>query len=63
MRIAEVRQQLTTPVNAPAFLPGPHRFLDREYLTTMYRSDPEALRRVVPEPLEIGSWAGESDAE
>jgi acetoacetate decarboxylase len=40
-------------VNAPAFLPGPHRFLDREYLTIVYRSDPEALRRVVPEPLEI----------
>lgn len=53
MRIAEVRQLLTTPVNAPAFFPGPHRFFDREYLSIVYRSDPEALRRVVPEPLEI----------
>lgn len=53
MRIAEVRQLLTTPVYAPAFFPGPHRFFDREYLSIVYRSDPEALRRVVPEPLEI----------
>jgi acetoacetate decarboxylase len=53
MRIAEVRHLLTTPVNAPAFVPGPHRFFDREYFSIVYRSDPEARRRVVPEPLQI----------
>lgn len=42
-----VGEPVTTPVNAPAFFPGPHRFFNREYLTIVYRSDPEALRRVV----------------
>jgi acetoacetate decarboxylase len=53
VRIAEVRQLLSTPVNARAFSPGPHRFFGREYLTIVYRSDPDALRRLVPEPLQI----------
>lgn len=43
----------TTPLNAPAFPAGPYRFVDREYLTVTYRTDPEALRRVVPEPLTV----------
>ena len=41
------------PLTSPAFPPGPYRFVDREYLIITYRTDPEALRRVVPEPLEI----------
>jgi acetoacetate decarboxylase len=54
MRRDEVRQQLTTPLGAPAYPPGgPYRFTDREYLNITYRTDPEALRRVVPEPLVV----------
>ena len=54
MRLDEVRRQLTTPLGAPAFPPGgPYRFSNREYLNITYRTDPEALRRVVPEPLTI----------
>ena len=29
------------------------RFYDREYLNIVYRTDPDALRAVVPQPLEI----------
>lgn len=41
------------PPSSPAFPPGPYRFVDREYFIIRYRTDPEALRRVVPEPLEL----------
>ncbi|MFD5300917.1 acetoacetate decarboxylase family protein [Streptomyces mutabilis] len=53
MRVDEVRKTLTTPLNAPAFPGGPYRFTDREYLNITYRTEPEALRAVVPEPLRI----------
>ncbi|TQF02779.1 acetoacetate decarboxylase [Kitasatospora acidiphila] len=54
MNIAEIFQgQMTTPLGAPAFPFGPYRFTDREYLNIVYRTDPVALRRLVPEPLEI----------
>ncbi|HVJ33343.1 MAG TPA: acetoacetate decarboxylase [Terriglobia bacterium] len=41
------------PPSSPAFPPGPYRFVDREYFIIRYRTDPGALRRVVPEPLEV----------
>ena len=41
------------PLTNPSYPPGPYRFVDREYLIITYRTDPDALRRVVPEPLEI----------
>src|SRR5262249_8088709 len=37
----------------PAFPRGPYRFFNRESLIVTYRTDPEALRAVVPEPLEV----------
>lgn len=41
------------PPTSPAFPPGPYRFVDRQYFIIRYRTEMEALRRVVPEPLEI----------
>jgi acetoacetate decarboxylase len=41
------------PISSPAFPPGPYRFVNREFMIITYRTDPEALRAVVPEPLEI----------
>ncbi|WP_415182937.1 acetoacetate decarboxylase [Phaeovulum sp.] len=41
------------PLTNPSYPRGPYRFIDREFLTITYRTDMEALRRVVPEPLEI----------
>ena len=41
------------PPTSPAFPPGPYRFVDRQYFIIKYRTDLEALRRVVPEPLEV----------
>ncbi|WIX79327.1 acetoacetate decarboxylase [Amycolatopsis carbonis] len=53
MREDEVLAQLTTPLSAPAFPRGPYRFTDREYLNITYRTDPAALRALVPEPLVV----------
>jgi acetoacetate decarboxylase len=54
VRIDEVRQQQTTPLGAPAYPGGPvYRFIDREYLNIVYRTDAEAMRKVVPEPLTV----------
>lgn len=54
MRSEEVLRTVSTPVNAGAFPAGPYRFAGREYLNITYRTDPEAMRAVVPEPLEVG---------
>jgi acetoacetate decarboxylase len=54
MRIEEVRAQATTPLGAPAYPAGRYRFIGREYLNILYRTDAEAMRRVVPEPLTVG---------
>ncbi|MFM9278300.1 acetoacetate decarboxylase [Paenibacillus jiagnxiensis] len=53
MKKSDVRKQMSTPLGAPAFPVGPYYFRNREYLNILYRTDMEALRRVVPEPLEI----------
>jgi acetoacetate decarboxylase len=53
MKREDVLKQLTTPIGAPAYPRGPFRFYNREYLNILYRSDYDALRAVVPEPLEI----------
>lgn len=42
-----------TPLSAPAFPAVQPRFYDREYLNIVYRTDADALKAVVPAPLEI----------
>jgi acetoacetate decarboxylase len=42
------------PLTSPSYPMGPYRFIDREFLVITYRTDPEALRAVVPEPLQLG---------
>src|SRR6185436_13692533 len=41
------------PLTSPAFPCGPYRFIDREYLVITYETDMDALRAVVPQPLEV----------
>jgi acetoacetate decarboxylase len=47
------RTAYAMPLTNPSFPRGPYRFFDREYLIINYRTDRDALRAVVPEPLEI----------
>lgn len=54
MRAEEVRSRaFAMPLTSPAYPPGPYRFVDREFLVITYRTDPEKLRALVPEPLMI----------
>jgi acetoacetate decarboxylase len=42
------------PLTSPAFPIGPYRFVNREFLIITYRTDPQKLRELVPEPLQVG---------
>jgi acetoacetate decarboxylase len=54
MKEGEIRERaFSMPFTSPAFPRGPYRFVDREYMIVTYRTDPERLRALVPEPLEI----------
>ncbi|MCM2131537.1 acetoacetate decarboxylase [Larsenimonas rhizosphaerae] len=39
------------PWDCPSYPPGPYRFVNREFFNITYRTDAQALRRVLPEPL------------
>lgn len=39
------------PLTSPSYPPGPYRFTDREYFTITYRTDREAIEKVLPAPL------------
>ncbi|MDQ0474672.1 acetoacetate decarboxylase [Labrys wisconsinensis] len=49
------RNAFAMPLTSPSYPPGPYRFVDREYLIITYETEMEALRAVVPEPLEIAA--------
>ncbi|MFI0150348.1 acetoacetate decarboxylase [Streptomyces lydicus] len=53
MQQHDVVRQHATPLTHPAYPPVNPRFTNREYLNIVYRTDRDALRAVVPEPLEI----------
>ncbi|MEJ8823061.1 acetoacetate decarboxylase family protein [Variovorax humicola] len=53
MKIDDVRKAFAMPATSPAFPPGPYRFVQREFVIITYRTDMDALRAVVPEPLEV----------
>ena len=54
MKLEDVRKNaFTMPLTSPAYPPGPYRFIDREFFVITYRTDPDRLRAVVPEPLEV----------
>jgi acetoacetate decarboxylase len=54
MKEAEVKARaFAMPLTSPAYPPGPYRFVNREFMVITYRTDPDKLRAVVPEPLEV----------
>ena len=52
MRIKDILQQPSMPVASPSYPMGPYRFIDREFFIVTYKSDPDAIREAVPEPLQ-----------
>lgn len=54
MNIHDVKHSaFAMPLTNPAYPPGPYRFVNREFLIVRYRTDLDALRAVVPEPLQV----------
>jgi acetoacetate decarboxylase len=51
----EVRRAYSTPIDNPLVPPFPITFRNVEILTVVYRTRPEAIRAVLPEPLEPAS--------
>lgn len=52
-RDAILRGGFSTPLDAPMIPRFPFAFRDVEILTLTYRSDPQAMRALLPEPLEL----------
>lgn len=54
MNLQDLRKTaFAMPLTNPSYPPGPYKFVNREYMIITYRTDIEALRAVVPEPLEV----------
>jgi len=41
------------PISSPSYSKGPYRFVNREYLIICYKTDIKALKKFVPEPLQV----------
>ena len=52
MKKDDILRLPSMPLASPSYPKGPYRFIDREYLTITYESDPGAIRAQLPEPLE-----------
>jgi acetoacetate decarboxylase len=52
MKAEDVLALRSTPIASPSFPAGPYRFVDREYFTIAYETDPDLIRLQLPEPLE-----------
>ncbi len=48
-----LKNAYAVPICAPGYPNHEPRFFNREFMTITYRSDPEAVRRWVPEPLKV----------
>jgi acetoacetate decarboxylase len=54
MKEVEVKARaFAMPLTSPAYPPGPYRFVNREFMVITYRTDPDRVRAVIPEPLEM----------
>jgi acetoacetate decarboxylase len=51
---SEVKKRaFAMPLTSPAFPPGPYRFINREFFIITYHTDSDALKEVIPAPLEM----------
>jgi len=54
VKISDIRANAySMPFVSPAFPIGPYHFVNREFFIITYRTDLDALRAVVPEPLTV----------
>lgn len=48
----EILSAASMPLASPSYPKGPYRFINREYLIIHYETEPDAIRAMLPEPLE-----------
>lgn len=54
MKISDVKKTaFAMPFSQPAYPRGPYRFVNREFFVITYETDLDALKAVVPEPLQV----------
>jgi acetoacetate decarboxylase len=54
VKVDEVQKRaFAMPLSRPSYPPGPYRYTNREMLIIAYRTDLDAVREAVPEPLEV----------
>lgn len=54
MNLNDIRKNaFAMPIHNPSYPRGPYRFINREFLIIKYETDIDALRAIVPEPLEV----------
>lgn len=51
MKTGDILKLPSMPAASPSYPLGPFRFINREYLIITYKSDPDAIREALPEPL------------
>jgi acetoacetate decarboxylase len=52
MKEPDILTSSSMPMASPSYPKGPYRFIDREFMIITYKSDPDAIRDALPEPLE-----------
>jgi acetoacetate decarboxylase len=52
MKKSDVIALSSMPLQSPTYPRGPYKFFNREYLVINYKTDPDAIRAHLPEPLE-----------
>src|SRR5215469_1668301 len=52
MKETDILTSPSMPIASPSYPKGPYRFIDREFMIISYKSDPDAIREALPEPLE-----------
>ena len=52
MKETDIFTLASVPIASPSYPKGPYRFIDREFMIITYKSDADAIRDALPEPLE-----------
>jgi acetoacetate decarboxylase len=57
MKAEDLLSAWSTPLDAPCAPPFPFKFRNVDIMTLTYRTTPEAVRRILPEPLQpVSEW-------
>jgi acetoacetate decarboxylase len=52
MKKEDVLKLSSMPLQSPTYPTGPYKFFERQYMIVYYRTDPDRIRAMLPEPLQ-----------